>query len=48
MIQLEVKGIENLLDYFNSLDVEKALNRGIRKSMITIENETKRATPVDT
>ena len=48
MIEVEIEGIDTLLDYFQSMDVRRAIDRGLKKSMLTLENEAKKATPVDT
>ena len=48
MISLEIQGSQELINQLNSLNIEDALDKWLRISMIGIENNTKKETPVDT
>lgn len=48
MLSIEIEGNAQLLEDLYNLDIEGALERWIKKSMLVLESNTKRNTPVDT
>lgn len=48
MLNLEVEGVNDFVMKLNRLQWKEAINRGIKKSIFTIERQSKIETPVDT
>jgi len=48
MIKLEVKNLDELLQKFWALQVDKTLSTAVKKTIIFLEWQSKRETPVDT
>ena len=44
----KIDGIDDFLRRIGELSVQKVINGSIKKSILTVENQAKRETPVDT
>lgn len=44
----KIDGIDDFLRKIGELSVQKVINGSIKKSILTVENQAKRETPVDT